>query len=130
MSKYRINPAGVKTVLKATEEDAKKFEGIFKPLNGYVETAVTAAYDMGPLGAALQTFFAEQGKGLEVIGTRVGNGIAGAALATKAYIDGDDDMAQKIKSLQSKAAGLTLAAELQRKQSHDKGQGGHQKGPR
>jgi hypothetical protein len=129
VSKYRINPGGVRKVLKATEEDAKKFEGIFKPLNGYVETAATAAYDMGPLGAALQTFFTEQGKGLEVIGTRVGNGIAGAALAPKAYIAGDEEMAQKI---QSKAAALTLAAELQRKKGHGGSSDSvrHPKGPR
>lgn len=128
MKGYKINPAGVKTVLKATEDDADKFAGIFKPLSGYVETAATAGYDMGPLGAALQTFFAEQGKGLEVIGTRVSNGIAGAALATRAYIKGDEHMAQTIKSVQSKAASLTLASELQRKQA--KGHGDHKKGPR
>lgn len=129
MSKYRINPAGVRKVLLATEADAKKFDGIFKPLSGLVESAATAGYDMGPLGAALQTFFTEQGKGLSVIGTRVGNGVAGAALATKAYIDGDEKMAQ---TLQSKAATLTLADELQRKNSHG-GHGGQThspKGPR
>ena len=126
MSKYRINPGGVRKVLLATEDDAKKFEGIFKPLSGSVEAAATAGYDMGPLGAALQTFFTEQGKGLSVIGTRVGNGVAGAALATKAYVHGDEEMAQ---SIQSKAAKLTLADELQAKQRKH-GHSGHQKGPR
>lgn len=112
MSKYRINPSEVEKVLKATAADAKEFEAIFKPLPGHVQDAQVAGADLGPLGIALDAFFTAQTESLKVIGDRVSNGIAGAVMATKAYIKGDDHMVQVA---QTKASTLTLAAELERK---------------
>jgi hypothetical protein len=114
MSRYKIDPQGVQAVLEATKSEAAEFDTILKPLDGLVQDAVGAAFDLGVLAPALQAFFAEHAKGLSVIGIRVANGVAGAALATRAYNKADDDMAHSIRHYQNQATALGLADELAR----------------
>lgn len=114
MSRYKIDPQGVHAVLEATMAEAAEFDTILKPLDGLVQDAVGAAFDLGVLAPALQAFFAEQSKGISVIGTRVANGAAGAALATRAYNEADDDMAHSIRHYQDQATALGLTDELAR----------------
>jgi hypothetical protein len=94
MTGYRIDPKGVETVLNATQSDAEKFGTILKPLQGWVEFAVTGTGGSGAIVPALQSFFENQSVGLKAINTRVGAAITGAYQATKAYIDGDLEMVQ------------------------------------
>jgi hypothetical protein len=94
MTGYRIDPKGVETVLNATTSEAEKFGTILKPLQGWVEFAVTGTGGSGAIVPALQSFFENQSVGLQAINTRVGAAITGAYQATKAYIDGDLEMVQ------------------------------------
>lgn len=92
MSRYKINPGGVETVLKSTQTEAGEFKTILEPLGGWVEFAATGTGNSGAIVPALQSFFEVQGKGLEAMGTRIGAAITGAVNATTAYVEGDLEM--------------------------------------
>ena len=94
MTGYRIDPNGVEAVLNATKSEAEQFGSILSPLQGWVEFAATGTGGSGAIVPALQSFFENQSDGLEAIGTRIGAAITGAYQATKAYVDGDLEMAQ------------------------------------
>jgi hypothetical protein len=94
MTGYRIDPNGVETVLNATKSQAERFGTILNPLQSWVEFAATGTGGSGAIVPALQSFFENQSEGLEAIGTRVGAAITGAYQATKAYVEGDLEMAQ------------------------------------
>lgn len=92
MSSYRINPAGVDSVLKTTQSDAEKFGTILTPLSGAVESAAGGTGNSGAICPALQSFFENQSKHLDAINRRVSASLNGALKATQAYIDGDIEM--------------------------------------
>jgi Family of unknown function (DUF6507) len=104
MSSYRIEPAGVETVLKQTQTDAEKFGTILKPLEGWVESAATATGSSGAVVPALSSFFENQSVVLQAINTRVGAALSGAFNATKAYCDGDIEMVDVYQQKAAEAA--------------------------
>jgi hypothetical protein len=94
MTGYKIDPKGVEKVLNTTKTDAEKFGTILKPLQGWVEFAATGTGGSGAIIPALQAFFEVSSTGLQDMNTRVAASLTGAAKATQAYIDGDDEMVQ------------------------------------
>ena len=92
MSRYRIDPAGVSAVLKATAKEAEGFATDLRPLPGHVTFAGSACGNSGAIVPALDDFFAEQGRQVDAIELRVEACLTGAAAATKAYGDGDLEM--------------------------------------
>jgi len=103
VAKYDINPAGVKTVLTKTGDEAGEFETILKPMGGHVQSAVTGCGSSGAVVPALEAFFTTQGTRLEAMGKQVNACLTGAAAATKAYIDGDVEMVATYQSNAAKA---------------------------
>ncbi len=71
MPKYRINPPGVATVLKATGHEAQKFDADLKPMGGYVGSAVSSCGGSAVISGALATFFEIEGSRLKDMGTQV-----------------------------------------------------------
>lgn len=92
MSRYGINPAGVKGVLRTTAKTAEGFETDLQPLPGHVTSAAGACGNSGAIVPALNDFFTEQGLQIEAIGQRINACLTGAAAATMAYRDGDFEM--------------------------------------
>ena len=103
MAKYEINPAGVKKVLTSTGDEAGEFTTLLTPMGGYVQSAVTGCGSSGAVVPALEAFFTAQGTRLEGIGKQVNACLTGAAAATKAYLDGDEDMVATYQSNAAKA---------------------------
>lgn len=104
MSSYKIDPGGVERVLKSTQSEAAEFTTILEPLSGWVQFAATGTDNSGAIVPALQAFFAEQSRGLEAMGTRVGAAITGAVHATTAYVKGDLEMVQTYQTNASRVA--------------------------
>lgn len=103
MSRYDIEPAGVERVLRSTQNEAREFETILDPLQGWVEFAATGTGNSGAIVPALQSFFQVQSRGLEAMGRRISAALQGAVSATTAYVHGDLEMVQ---TYQSNAAAL------------------------
>lgn len=106
MSKYRINPEGVKSVLTKTGHVAEKFESDLKPMQGYVESAAAGCGNSGAVVPALSAFFEYEGTRLTNMGTRVTACLTGAAQATNAYLHGDYEM---VGTYQTSAAQARLS---------------------
>jgi hypothetical protein len=103
MAKYDINPDGVKTVLSTTGTEAKEFDTILKPMSGYVKSAAAGCGNSGAVIPALEAFFTVQGTRIEGIGQRVNACLTGAAAATKAYLNGDEEMVATYQTNASRA---------------------------
>ncbi|WP_375425317.1 DUF6507 family protein [uncultured Friedmanniella sp.] len=103
MTKYDINPAGVKKVLTATEHDAEEFATLLKPLGGAVKAAGSGCGGSGAIIPALNGFFEVQDKRLEALGQRVNACLTGAAAATTAYVHGDEEMVATYQTNASRA---------------------------
>lgn len=92
MPRYDIDPAGVKKVLTSTGHEAGKFEKVLAPMSGHVESAVGGCGSSGAIVPALNAFLEAQSRRLEGIGQRVNACLTGAAAATTAYVNGDEEM--------------------------------------
>lgn len=92
MSRYKINPGGIETVLKSTQTEAGEFKSILEPLGGWVQFAATGTGNSPAIVPALQSFFQVQGEGLKAMGTRIKAAVTGAVNATTAYVEGDLEM--------------------------------------
>jgi hypothetical protein len=103
-----INPAGVKAVLTKTGTDAGEFEKILTPMSGYVESAAAGCGNSGAVVPALEAFFTAQGARLTAMGNQVNACLTGAAAATKAYNDGDEEMVATYQANASKAVISTI----------------------
>lgn len=92
MTKWNLDPAGIKGVVERTGNDAKRFEGAAKT---YGEALQGAAENSGSnLVASALVGFAEHHKPtLQSMAERAGRVLNGAVTATNAYIDGDLTMA-------------------------------------
>ncbi len=92
MSRWDIDPAGVRTVLTGTQNVAAEFDGQMTSLNAGIEGA--AAQSSSEIVAAALAGFAEAaGTNIAFVFTRTGACLGGAANATNAYLDGDLEMA-------------------------------------
>lgn len=97
MTKWDIDPAGVRTVLQNTQTIAGEFEGQMTSLNGGVEGA--AAQSCSPIVVkALSGFAQSVSADIGFVFARTGACMGGAANATNAYVDGDLEMAANAQS--------------------------------
>lgn len=92
MSRWNIQPAGVRSVLASTEGVAAEFEGQAKSLNAALGGAA-AESSSGIVAAALDGFARSVGGSITFVFTRTGASLGAAAHATNAYVAGDLEMA-------------------------------------
>jgi len=104
LSKYKISPEGVESVLVKTRNDAEALGPIVQPLQGWVESAAEGTGGSGAVIPALQAFFADQSTHLDSINRRVTASLTGAYDATKAYIDGDLEMVGNYQQIAAEQA--------------------------
>ena len=108
MSKYRIDPAGVSTTLKASAKDGEAIETALTPLEGDVNAVATACGGSGAIVPALETLFTYEGKHLTAMAQQIKACLTGAALATTAYVHGDEQMVQNAQSNAAAAKTSTI----------------------
>ncbi len=92
MTKWDIDPAGVRSVLMSTGNVAKEFDGQMTKLNAGLEGAASQS-SSEIVASALSGFAESAGANLQFVFTRTGACLGGAAQATNSYLDGDLQMA-------------------------------------
>jgi hypothetical protein len=92
VTKWSIDPAGVRSVLISTENVAKEFDGQATKLNSGLEGAASES-SSEIVAKALSDFAASAGLNINFVFTRTGACLGGCAQATNAYLDGDLQMA-------------------------------------
>lgn len=103
MSGWDIDPVGVQAVLEKTVEFAKKIEPWGKDYAAHLQSSATSAGTLymgtgerpqaGLVGAALAEFAEKTQTDLATVAARAGASLTGASEATKAYLNGDLEMA-------------------------------------
>lgn len=92
MGRWDIQPAGVQGVLGRVQGIADQFDDQVREMNASMEGAGTQA--SSPIIAQALSGFAEsQRQNLQFVFTRTGAAMTGAAGATRAYVQGDAEMA-------------------------------------
>jgi Family of unknown function (DUF6507) len=97
MTKWDIDPVGVRSVLISTENVAKEFDGQMTTLNSGLEGAATQS-SSDIVASALSGFAESAGANLNFVFTRTGACLGGAAQATNCYVNGDLEMAANAQS--------------------------------
>ena len=92
MTKYRNDPAGVDRTLRATSAEAAQFETDLASLPDHVEAAAGACGNSAAIVPALSGFFTHESRNLKAMTTRIDACLTGAAAATMAYVNGDEEM--------------------------------------
>ncbi|WP_432055485.1 DUF6507 family protein [Streptomyces sp. bgisy022] len=106
MTGWDISPSGVQRVLGKTAEAAKGLSDTGKALQKTLPSAAESAGTIqpggaeksgvqGPVGAALREFLTAHQERLMYVAVRTSNSLNGADTATKAYVQGDLDMAAR-----------------------------------
>ncbi|MEU1781543.1 MULTISPECIES: DUF6507 family protein [Streptomyces] len=116
MSKWDIQPDGVRTVLNNTGEIAGKFEEEFTAYSEGLVGSATSAGTMilggtkapeggafGPVAQALQEFQQHTENDVKFLPVRAGKSIKGAREATEAYLKGDEEMLQNKQHMAAQA---------------------------
>lgn len=116
MTKWDIQPDGVRTALNNTGETAGKFGEEFTAYSDGLVASATAAGTMilggtkapeggafGPVAQALQEFQQHTENDLKFLVVRAGKSIKGAREATEEYLKGDEQMAQNKQHLAAQA---------------------------
>lgn len=104
MTGWRISPDGVQGVLEGVVAVAGVLSSAVDDLSGATQEAVSGTADSAIIADALVGFFEAHKPTLESIGHRLESACTGAALATTAYLQGDEQMAAE-----QQAAALSLA---------------------
>ncbi len=92
MSRWNLDPGGVKGVVERTGAEAKRFEGAAKTYGDAVEGAAQAS-GSNLVASALAGFAAHHKPTLQGMADRAVRVLNGAINATTAYLDGDLQMA-------------------------------------
>lgn len=92
MGRWDIQPAGVRGVLGRVQGVADEFDGHVRTMNSAMEGAASQA-SSGIIAQALSGFAESQRSSIEFVFTRTGAAMTGAANATRAYVQGDLEMA-------------------------------------
>ena len=92
MSRWDIDPAGVRSVVSRTVEQAKAFERHGKAYEAAVQGAVAASGSQ-IVGQALVDFATHNAQAFQFLVERTSRVVNGAIDATAAYLDGDLTMA-------------------------------------
>lgn len=92
MSRWDIDPAGVRSVLTSTEGVAQEFDGQMTTLNASIEGAMgQSSSDI--VNQALAGYAGSATADITFVFTRTSACMNGAAQATNAYVEGDLEMA-------------------------------------
>jgi hypothetical protein len=102
VSRWDIQPSGVQGVLQQTQSVAEHFDGHMRAMNTAMEGAGTQA-SSGIIGQALAGFAESQRQSIEFVFSRTGAAMTGAANATRAYVQGDLEMAANAQASASGA---------------------------
>lgn len=94
MTRYRIHPGGVETVLRATASEAGELGPILAPLPESVDCAALCAGSSAPIVAALTELLTAEQTRTTAMGLRIEACLTGADRATRHYVRGDDEMAR------------------------------------
>jgi hypothetical protein len=92
MTSYKIDPAGVQTVLKTVGDRAQELSTALDDVNSATDDVYQGSGNDGIVGQALNVFLTDQKTALEDVGTRISAGLNGATLAALAYVHGDEQM--------------------------------------
>ncbi|PZT78107.1 MULTISPECIES: DUF6507 family protein [unclassified Streptomyces] len=116
MTKWDIDPAGVRRVLMKTAKVGGEFEKEFTSYNNDLVgsassagtlvlggTAIPEGGAFGPVAQALQEFQEGTLDDLKFLPVRTAKSMTGARLATEEYLKGDLEMAKNKQELYSKA---------------------------
>ncbi|WP_413452999.1 DUF6507 family protein [Georgenia phoenicis] len=110
MAGWRITPEGVGTVLTSVGTAADLLSGTIDELPPAAEAAAAGTGNSPVIADALIGFFEHYAPTLESIGTRINNAVGGASAATRAYIDGDLEMAGEVQAAAAAAGGTEVWA--------------------
>lgn len=103
MAEWNISPTGVASVLKAVGDHADELGDELEHLGAHVEAAATATQS-NLIGQTLSDYFTQtEGPRLSRINTRVSASCTGVTNATKAYLQGDEEMAATAQQAAIKA---------------------------
>lgn len=103
MTSWSIQPDGVIQVLKNVEAEAIELGSSLETLPASLEAAVMGT-NSAAISEAVQGWMAMEGPMLKGVSQRINAAMTGAADATKAYIQGDLDMAANVQAAQVQAA--------------------------
>jgi Family of unknown function (DUF6507) len=103
MTSWSIQPEGVVQVLKNVEAEATELGTSLETLPGSLEAAVTGTQS-GAISEAIQGWMEMESPTLKSVSQRINAAMKGAADATKAYIQGDLEMAANVQAAQVQAA--------------------------
>jgi hypothetical protein len=103
MTSWSIQPEGVIQVLKNVESEATEMGSSLETLPASLEAAVTGTQSAA-ISEAIQGWMAMESPTLKSVSQRINAAMTGAAEATKAYIQGDLDMAANVQAAQVTAA--------------------------
>jgi Family of unknown function (DUF6507) len=102
MPSWDIQPDGVNAVLARTETTAKEFEPQLTSLDTGLQGSATES--SSPIVAEALSGFAASAQGnIQLVITRTGAAMTGAANATTAYLDGDLAMAANAQAAAAEA---------------------------
>ena len=104
MTKWRIEPEGVQSVLTKVGTAAEVLGTAVENLPPHAETVVAGTANSPIIADAIAGFFEFYKPTLTSIGNRINASVGGAAAATRWYLTGDEEMAA-----QQQAAAQTVA---------------------
>ncbi|WP_405058955.1 DUF6507 family protein [Kribbella sp. NBC_01505] len=104
---WDIRPEGVQKVLTDTQTAATQFDPLAKQYSDNIRNAMVGTNDLmfGVIAVAIGEYSEHWGPSLESAAKQVGASITGAYNATKAYIDGQNEMV--LNAQREAAAGYT-----------------------
>jgi hypothetical protein len=103
MTSWSIQPEGVIQVLKNVESEATELGSSLESMAGSLQAAAEGTQS-GAISEALQGWMEVEGPNLKAVSQRINAAMTGAADATKAYIQGDLEMAANVQAAQVTAA--------------------------
>ena len=110
MARWKITPEGVGIVLSSVGTAADMLSGSIDDLPPAAEQAAVGTGNSPIIADALFGFFEHYAPTLESIATRINNAVGGASAATRAYIDGDLEMAGEVQAAAAAAGGTEVWA--------------------
>ena len=105
MSKWDIEPAGVRAVLGQVQGHAQELSTALKSFGADMDSAAQGA-SSGPVGSALSDFLIANSAKLNRLAGIISSAEEGAVKATVAYLNGDERMAANAHSAAVQSVGV------------------------
>ncbi|MFE7506699.1 DUF6507 family protein [Promicromonospora sp. NPDC057488] len=94
MTGYRVSPEGVDATLRRVSDRAQSLAAALNGLEEHATAAVAGAGGSPVVAEAIGEFFSRRSAMITSIGTRIEDGMAGAAQAVAVYVRSDEEMAR------------------------------------